>query len=304
MRCPNCGNIKSTIKSGIRDTSKGKVQRYYCKDCQKYFCSSHIPKTQYPENVILYTINSYNRGYTAKQAKKMAGRKFSISPPLQTIYSWLDRYQNLLTFIKLRKKYEILDPDKLTTTRPFHHQQVYPFTYHILKLNLHSKLLPPIKRYIKWLERSLPNEMFLKGPRASSTKIDIDLTPEKKDNIAPELCRLSLLLKKKLQSSHQAVEDFFLINDSSTICTEMPVFVKPDEISKIDIDTNLTGHIDIIQVRFGKVYIMDYKPNLRKPEKHVSQLHLYKEALHRRTSVPKYRIIPAVFNQYGYYELT
>ncbi len=79
-------------------------------------------------------------------------------------------------------------------------------------------------------------------------------------------------------------------------------FIKPEEIDQVNIETPLTGHIDLIQERFGKLYIMDYKTNLNKPENHISQLQLYREALHQRTSIPKDKIIPAVFNEYAYYE--
>ncbi len=65
----------------------------------------------------------------------------------------------------------------------------------------------------------------------------------------------------------------------------------------------LTDHIDIIQERFGKLYIMDYKTNLKRPKKHAAQLLWYKEALQNRTNIPQDGIIPGVFNEYTYYEL-
>ncbi len=79
-------------------------------------------------------------------------------------------------------------------------------------------------------------------------------------------------------------------------------FIKPEEIDLVNIETPLTGHIDLIQERFGKLYVMDYKTNLNRPKSHASQLLLYKEALHQRTSIPKNKIIPAVFNEHDYYE--
>jgi len=49
---------------------------------------------------------------------------------------------------------------------------------------------------------------------------------------------------------------------------------------------------------------MDYKPNLRHPEKFGGQLTAYKQALHHRTQIPEENIITAVFNEYHYYEFT
>ena len=124
--------------------------------------------------------------------------------------------------------------------------------------------------------------MFLKGSRASSTEINNgkDYKPKKKDTIASKLSELALTTKRNDKSQHEAVERFFIRNDSKTICCELPVFIKPEEIDLVNIETPLTGHIDLIQERFGKLYIMDYKTNLNRPKSHASQLLLYKEALH------------------------
>ena len=103
--------------------------------------------------------------------------------------------------------------------------------------------------------------------------------------------------------AHETLEQFFLINDSATVCSELPVFINPKEIDSLNIDTPLTGHIDLIQIKYDKLFILDHKPNLRHPEQYVSQLQLYKKAIHLRTSIPEENIIPAVFNEHAYYEL-
>jgi ATP-dependent exoDNAse (exonuclease V) beta subunit len=266
-----------------------------------YFSSTMQPYTQYPLHVILYTLEQYNKGYPVKKAKTLTGKKYRYSPPIQTIYSWIKRYQNTLTFLKLRKQYT-LHPENLTNSHRFNHQQIYPFTYHNLKLNLRSKQLPQLKRYINWVERKLPTEIFLSGPRASQCRIDKKIKTKPKRSIAPELTRLSLSTQNKKQSAHETVEQFFLYNDSTTVCTELPVFLNPKETTEFNIDTPITGHIDLVQIRNKKVYIMDYKPNLRHPEKFGGQLTAYKQAIHHRTQIPEENIITSVFNEYQYYE--
>ena len=303
MKCPECNDEKSVIKSGIQRTKKGNIQRFYCKNCDNYFSDSKIPYTQYREKVIFYAIEQYNKGYPIKEVKKRTGKKYSSSPPIQTIYSWLKRYEDTLTFIRLRRNYDI-HPDNVITTHTFNHQQVYPFKYHNLKLNFSAQDYPQLRRYISWVERSLNDKIFLKGPRASSTTIENNSSLEKKTNLSPELTRLALLTKQRNETTHETVERFFLINDSKTVCTELPVFLKENETGLIDLDFPLTGHIDMIQIRSKKVYIMDYKKNLRNPEQHESQLILYKEALHNRTSISKHNIILAVFNEHEYHEFT
>jgi len=113
---------------------------------------------------------------------------------------------------------------------------------------------------------------------------------------------LALSIQQKHQSAHEAVEQFFLINDSSTVCTELPVFLNPKETNLFNIETPLTGHIDLIQIRNNILYIMDYKPNLRHPEQYTSQLIAYKEAIQKRTNIPEKHIVPAVFNEHGYHQ--
>jgi transposase-like protein len=301
MNCPQCNINKHIIKSGIRQTQEGIIQKYYCKHCKKYFTNKTQAYTHYPLHVILYTLQQYNKGYPVKKTKTLTGKKYRYSPPERTIYSWITRYQHTLTFLKLRKQYRI-DPENLTTTHRFNHQQIYPFTYHNLKLNLYSKQFPQLKRYINWVERSLPTTIFLSGPRASQCTACKKIKTKQKKSIAPELTRLALHLQAKNQSVHEAVEQFFLYNDSTTICTELPVFLNPKETDKFNIETPLTGHIDIIQIRNKKVYIMDYKPNLNHPECYSGQLMAYKQALHHRTQISEDAIISAVFNQHNYYE--
>jgi len=302
IKCPAC-NQDNTVKAGKRDTKAGKIQRYYCKSCEKYFSEKKEPYTQYPINVILYTLQQYNKGHSVKEAKKQTGKRYQYSPPIRTIYSWIDRYEDTMTFLKLRKDYNV-DPDNFTTTHNFQHQQVYPFTYHHLKLNIHSKNRSELRRYINWIERSLPRDMFLEGPRCSSLEIDHDLETEEKDNITPELTQLAFNSQPKnsKKSPHNTVEDFFLINDSTTVAIELPVFINPKEFEEVNLDEPITGHIDLVQIRYDNLYILDYKPNLNKPERHASQLQLYKKAIKERTSIPEDKTHTAVFNRHNYYE--
>ena len=163
--------------------------------------------------------------------------------------------------------------------------------------------IPVDRRYINWLERSLDRKMFLSGPRCSSLDIDHIPEPEEKQNITTELTHLALNSQPKNsnKSPHETVEEFFLINDSSTVATELPVFIRENE-TDLGINEPITGHIDLIQIRYKDLYILDYKPNLNRPELYASQLQLYKQAIQKRTSIPKNKIHTAAFNRHAYYE--
>ncbi len=101
--------------------------------------------------------------------------------------------------------------------------------------------------------------MFLSGPRCSSLDIDHNTETKEKDNLTPGLTQLAFNSQPKNteKTPHETVEEFFLINDSSTVATELPVFIDPQEIS-FNVDEPITGHIDLIQIRYDNLYILDY----------------------------------------------
>jgi len=81
---------------------------------------------------------------------------------------------------------------------------------------------------------------------------------------------------------HSAVEEYFLNGDRNTIAVEVPVYFRHATAGLI------AGHIDLLQVTDRKLQILDYKPDAARenPEKVVSQLSLYAEAISRRAKVP------------------
>jgi transposase-like protein len=300
MNCPRCDSDR-VVKAGIRNTRKGAVQKYMCRSCSGHFSDTKQPYSQYPIKVILHAVELHNMGYPVSSVRTEIGKRYPYSPPIRTIYSWLKRYEETLNFEKIRKKYDI-QPEEVIRGKEFDHQQVFPFRYHQLKLNIHNRRFPGIRRYIGWVERSLPDKMFLSGPRASSTRVKSKLTPRKREDPVTELCRLSLMRMSNRRSAHDSIENFFLINDDRTVCTELPVFINPKEARDLSIRKPLTGHVDIIQVFKGGVRILDYKPNLNHPENHTSQLSLYRRCLTRRTSIPEREISIGVFNEHDFYE--
>jgi hypothetical protein len=65
-----------------------------------------------------------------------------------------------------------------------------------------------------------------------------------------------------------------LINDSATVAIEQLVYLHPKELTRtrkkflgLGFQNTLTGHIYILQVRFNKIHILDYKPDANKTDK-------------------------------------
>jgi len=116
-----------------------------------------------------------------------------------------------------------------------------------------------------------------------------------------------LNLAKNNRERHEKVENFFLINDSVTIATEVPVYLTKNDIKYFknkgfDFDfenyrTPITGHIDILQIRNGLIYILDYKLEARK----VNTVNL-RLALASRTKLAVRDFKAAWFDDKRYYE--
>ena len=116
-----------------------------------------------------------------------------------------------------------------------------------------------------------------------------------------------------------------LINDSTTIAVEVPVYLTNWDAgyyrcSKIkdfrhharwnqngfifplnNYTTPITGHIDILQIRNGLLHILDYKPEA-KSQNPIEQLTIYALALSRKLNLPLYYFKCAWFDEEYYFE--
>lgn len=130
-------------------------------------------------------------------------------------------------------------------------------------------------------------------------------------NLANRLTSLALNLTKTNKERHQAIQDFFITNDSTTIATEVPVYLTNDDllyfnsrnfsINPKDFKTPVTGHIDILQIRNNLIHILDYKPEASK-ENPIRQLAIYALALASKTKLPLTMFKCAWFDENNYFE--
>jgi transposase-like protein len=312
--CPKCSSFKNVVKDGSRKGKIGSVQRYLCKACNHRFTNRTIPYTLYPTTLILRSLTYFNLGHTLAQTQITMQRRHKTKIPISTLNNWVKRFEDDLSFIRLRKKFEI-DPNTAIHSKKFHHQQVYEFKYHTLKTNFSKRFFPQLKTYITSIHRTqhfIPNSAFQSGPRASQLRIDLKPQKTTKNNNAPRMAELALTLAKTNRERHQQVENFFLANDSTTVAIEVPVYIKPDEFIKnekkeygIELNEPLSGHIDILQQRFTKIHILDYKPDAKKSDKpSAEQLFLYALALSKRTGIPLRKIACAYFDENNYFQLS
>ncbi|MBI2523471.1 PD-(D/E)XK nuclease family protein, partial [Candidatus Woesearchaeota archaeon] len=149
--------------------------------------------------------------------------------------------------------------------------------------------------------------------RASQIKFPhIKIEIKSKNDLACKLACLALNLASTNNQRHQAIQNFFLINDSTTIAVEVPIYLtnwdagyyrnqKGFIFPLINYTTPITGHIDLLQIRNGLIHILDYKPDA-KSQKPIEQLTIYALALSRKLNLPLYYFKAAWFDENNYFE--
>jgi len=337
IACPNCSS-KNIKKYGTKSKKLQTLQRYFCKSCRKTFTLQKSNKT-YPANIILNAVSHYNLGYSQTEAINNLAKRFKIRPSQKTISNWLSEYKPICTFNKMRNEAKKLYPAEeiIEQHTLMHNNLPYKFQIHKAKLYLlfHNKLYnnqfhnisrfyDPTKQYLeKAPTNKFPHHIFQPKQeelnelaRSSQIKLEtLKITKLQKDNLACKLASLALNLAKTNKQRHEAIQNFFLINDSTTIATEVPVYLTNDDIKYFQkrnfilslegYATPITGHIDLLQIRNGLIHILDYKPDAhlkQVQEQAVQQLTIYALALASRTRLDLASFKCAFFDENNYYE--
>lgn len=290
--CPNCSS-KNIIKKGKNKNKLQTIQRYKCKQCSKLFTLNLIKHKTYPIKIILNAISYYNLGNSLKTSSEIINKQFKTALNPQTINNWLKEFKEICTFQRIRNKAIKYKKNNMITRRTFHHnQQPYLYQYHNSKIHF-LKNYPKLKNYLIKIKDNCPNHLFNNNTRCSKINLKLNFKKIKKFNHACKLAELALKLTNDNKSRHQILD--MLINDTATIATEIPVHLNYN-------DQLLTGHIDFLQLKFNKLYIIDYKPEAEKEKHAQSQIYLYTLALSRLTNTNIKHFICAYFNNKNYFE--
>jgi len=328
IRCKNCSSDE-VIKKGAR---KGKLQVKqvcFCKSCGSKFTLGESKNKTYPTSIILKSVSIYNLGYDLNQTRLKLEKSDKIKIPISTVSSWINEYKSICTFTRLRKQaIKLYKPKNIIHKQTISHIQPYTFKYHKAKLDILTKETPKFSALKDCIDKitsnKFPHHIFTYNKnnnintnsdeqRASQLKFNhLNIKTISKTNQANELAKLALNLAKNNSDRHTAIQDFMLINDSTTIAVEVPAYLtnwdagyyrnqKGFIFPLSNYQTPITGHIDILQIRNGLLHILDYKPdaNIQKP---IEQLTLYALALSRKLNLPLYCFKCAWFDENNYYE--
>jgi len=137
-----------------------------------------------------------------------------------------------------------------------------------------------------------PDDYFGIGPRSSTLKFKtnheiIELRGHQVCNLAKNGLEIN---KDRFKDNHSKVQLFMLENDANTVAIEVPIWMNSNEIegyqSLFGSDEPLTGHIDVLSVDNGKIWVWDYKPNAHKEKYADTQVYFYSLMLSKRTGIP------------------
>lgn len=359
--CPYC-NSKDFVKRGLRENKHQAVQLYVCRntECARTFTSRTIKGKQFPWPVVLDAVSYHNLGYTFEQAAQILEAKRGVKPMPDTMAKWYEEYKPLCRFERMRpyalkilaawrsRSKEKFDMVETTTLA---HRQLYRFRYHRPKLVLaleefKNRRFGRLMEFLDAVSTETPHQFFSDGEHPKSTsngfaerarmsevrsKFDkTDMIVKSKENFANSLTKFVLQGVPENKDRHEALQRFLIANDSVTVATEVPVYIRREDVEHMEnvlkfkiLDNTaadragmvmlknrkrpvsfpkiLTGHIDIVQVRNGIVHLLDYKPNAAK-EKPIEQLTWYALALSRLTGLRLFEFKCAWFDEHEYFE--
>lgn len=172
----------------------------------------------------------------------------------------------------------------------YNHGGQYHFRIHRKKTDsLCQKNIKSLRNYLDNVRKDCPHDYFLKGPRSSVLKINIKAPLQRMKHEVQGLARLGLD-SGYYDNAHMNVQMFMLAYDNKTIAMETPIWLEPKEYDYFDeffdSEDPLTGHIDLIRIEDGKIWVWDYKPNAHREKFADTQTYFYALMLSKRSGIP------------------
>jgi len=298
--CPHCDSSLTPSRSGSRTLVCGESRALFrCRDCGRRFSNDHRGGHRHLPQLVLRALERVCSGYTLAETREALGREFGVEPSKSSISRWAKQHP-----LPIREVLpSLLEPGVALVHRLAVGQgeSRFHFAYHQGKLRF-AKKFQGLKRYFAWLEKSMDRTRFEEA-RNCSAVIHEDLavgveTRHVKGTHLNHMAEKALTLVSDKAKRHEVVEAYFLYTDRNTVVTELPLFAYDRELGEI-----VCGQLDLLQVRQGRVLLLDYKPNARKETRQsvMNQLTLYARALHYRASIPLWAMQCAWFDEKDIY---
>jgi transposase-like protein len=241
--CPACA-CRLTVKKGVRRNRLQTLQVFRCTECLHRFTGAAGKNKTYPLHIILESVSTFNLGYSLTETQRIMRNRFHRNIPERTISSWLNEYRPLSTYSRLRLAgRRLFQPDTLIRSHTFHHQQVYRFQLHRVRLDLLTQSnaqlathncgdITSLKEYLASIETHFPHHLFQDtGHRSSKFPAELNPPINRKENHATRTAALVLPTSPNNKRRHETLQRFMLANDSVTIAVEVPVFLTKEDIA-------------------------------------------------------------------------
>jgi ATP-dependent exoDNAse (exonuclease V) beta subunit len=229
-------------------------------------------------------------GHTIPSTTRYLRDRFGHRIHPRTIARWLAEYRELTTYARLRPRaLTRFTPHTLLRSTRLHHQQVYTYRLHQGKLALiladkAHEAFSPVAAYLTDMATACPHALFQDEHRASQAANAFDLTGVEiveKHNLAPRIAHRALQAVTHNKRRHDELQRFMLTTDSVRVAVEVPIYLTGADITHMPQHLGfhmprtpaemITGHIDVLQIRNGRVHILDYKPGAIR-ERPIAQL--------------------------------
>ncbi len=179
--------------------------------------------------------------------------------------------------------------DKMIIHTSFKHGWFYHYRIYLEKMN--SLCPPSLSEYLQRVFQSCPDEKFNSGPRSSSLRINLNINPiEVNGHEVSTFASLALNHPTHYKTNHSKVQVFMLERDPKTVAMEVPIWFTEEEMEPyrnvFPEEGVLSGHIDLLRMENGKIWIWDYKPNAYKEKYATTQVLFYALMLSKITSLP------------------
>src|SRR3989344_4319295 len=236
--CPHC-NSRKFVKKGSRKKKLEIVQLYRCNTCHKVFTSQLIKGNRFPSNVIIDGLSYYNLGFGLEDTVRILNKKFGVKPDPATISRWVKEYSELCRYSRLRPfAIKMYKPQDTIEVMNMAHRQIYRFLYHRAKMRLtlqefKNRNFEPLKDYLDGVSSETPHQYFQEGVRISEIKTKFDKSQmiiRSKSNYANRLADFVLQTVKDRKKRHEALQQFFVANDSVSVASEVPVYIRREDI--------------------------------------------------------------------------
>lgn len=230
-----------TVKRGWREKKHEKVQLYLCRSCLRAFTPAAVKGKHYPIGAIIDAMSYYNLGFSLEQSCRILKEKSGFDAQPSSLANWVDEFKDLCRYHRYRPyAVKMLSPLHTVVTATLAHRQLYRFRYHQAKIRLiiredikHANF-GPLAEFLSLVPSETPHQYFQDGMRMSESPLKFSregMIVRSKNNFANKLAAFALQGVKKNKDRHEQVQKFMLANDTVTVATEVPVYIRREDLA-------------------------------------------------------------------------